>query len=97
MAAQPDPGLAGVRAIVAGDPIAVRAAAEEGRDLADAIGDGFNSRQCRVCLVVAQICRANWPEPSHNSAWWRPRPRPLTMGTAGCLASGTRACTGVAG
>ena len=30
-------------------------AAEEGRDLADAIGDGFNSRHCRVCLGVAQV------------------------------------------
>jgi predicted ATPase/class 3 adenylate cyclase/DNA-binding CsgD family transcriptional regulator len=39
----------------AGDPIAVRAAAEEGRDLADAIGDRFDSRLCRVCLGVAQM------------------------------------------
>ena len=28
----------------------VRAAAEEGRDLADAIGDRFNSRRCRFYL-----------------------------------------------
>ncbi len=41
-------------AIAAGDPIAARAPAEEGRDLADAIGDGFNSRHCRVCLGLAQ-------------------------------------------
>ena len=34
-------------AIVAGDPIAARAAGEEGRDLADAIGDRFVSRGCR--------------------------------------------------
>jgi predicted ATPase/DNA-binding CsgD family transcriptional regulator len=34
-------------AFVAGEPIAARAAAEEGRDLADAIGDRFGSRQCR--------------------------------------------------
>jgi predicted ATPase/class 3 adenylate cyclase/DNA-binding CsgD family transcriptional regulator len=39
----------------AGNPLAVRAAAEEGRDLADAIGDRFNSRLCRVCLGVAQM------------------------------------------
>ena len=39
----------------AGDPLAVRAAAEEGRDLADAIGDRFNSRQCRFCLGSAQM------------------------------------------
>ncbi len=39
----------------AGDPIAVSAACEEGRDLADAIGDGFNSRVCRFCLGSAQM------------------------------------------
>jgi predicted ATPase/class 3 adenylate cyclase/DNA-binding CsgD family transcriptional regulator len=38
----------------AGDPLGVRAASEEGRDLADAIGDGFNSRVCRFCLGTAQ-------------------------------------------
>ena len=37
-----------------GDPIALRAAAEEGRDLAEAIGDRFVSRQCRYFLGVAQ-------------------------------------------
>jgi DNA-binding CsgD family transcriptional regulator len=42
-------------AFVAGDPLAVRAAAEEGRDLADAIGDGFNSRQCRWRLAGAYL------------------------------------------
>jgi predicted ATPase/class 3 adenylate cyclase/DNA-binding CsgD family transcriptional regulator len=41
--------------IVAGDPIAARAAAEEGRDLADTIGDKFNSRHCRMCLGLAQV------------------------------------------
>ena len=40
--------------VMAGDPIAVRAAAEEGRDLADAIGDRFVSRACRWGLGVAQ-------------------------------------------
>ena len=39
----------------AGDPIATRAAAEEGRDLADAIGDRYDSRFCRWCLGYAQI------------------------------------------
>jgi hypothetical protein len=38
----------------AGDPIAMRAAAEEGRDLAEAIGNRYLSRQCRWCLGVAQ-------------------------------------------
>jgi predicted ATPase/class 3 adenylate cyclase/DNA-binding NarL/FixJ family response regulator len=42
-------------AIIAGDPVAARAAAEEGRDLAEAIGDQLDSRQCRVCLGWAQL------------------------------------------
>ena len=46
-------------AIAAGDPIAARAAAEEGRDLADAIGDRFDSRHCRMCLGLAQICQGD--------------------------------------
>ena len=37
-----------------GDPIAMRAAAEEGRDLADAIGDRFASHGCRWSLGIAQ-------------------------------------------
>jgi predicted ATPase/DNA-binding CsgD family transcriptional regulator len=40
--------------VLEGDPIAVRAAAEEGRDLADSIGDGFVSRACRWSLGIAQ-------------------------------------------
>ncbi|MGN6168643.1 MAG: helix-turn-helix transcriptional regulator, partial [Solirubrobacteraceae bacterium] len=39
---------------VAGDPLAARAVAEEGRDLADAIGDKSNSRQCRFWLGLTQ-------------------------------------------
>jgi predicted ATPase/class 3 adenylate cyclase/DNA-binding CsgD family transcriptional regulator len=42
-------------ASVAGDPIATRATAEEGRDLAEAIGDRFASRYCRWCLGVAHL------------------------------------------
>jgi predicted ATPase/class 3 adenylate cyclase/DNA-binding CsgD family transcriptional regulator len=42
-------------AALAGNPIVARAAAEEGRDLADAIGDGWTSRQCRFSLVIAQL------------------------------------------
>jgi DNA-binding CsgD family transcriptional regulator len=42
-------------AVMAGDPIAVRAAADEGRDIADAMGDGFVSRACRWSLGVAQL------------------------------------------
>ena len=39
---------------VVGGPLAVREAAEEGRDLAEAIGDRFVSRVCRWCLGIAQ-------------------------------------------
>ena len=46
-------------AAVAGDPLAVRAAGQEGRDLADAIGDGSNSRQCRVWLGLAQMMQGD--------------------------------------
>jgi predicted ATPase/class 3 adenylate cyclase/DNA-binding CsgD family transcriptional regulator len=42
-------------ALWAGEPIAMRAAAEEGRDTADAIGDRFNSRQARVALGWARL------------------------------------------
>jgi DNA-binding CsgD family transcriptional regulator len=44
-------------AIAAADPIAAREAAEEGRDLAEAIGDRFNSRHCRMCLGLVQLWR----------------------------------------
>ena len=39
--------------LVAGDPIAAQAAGEEGRDLADALGDSFMSRYCRTFLSGA--------------------------------------------
>ena len=78
---------------VAGDPIAARAAAEEGRDLADAIGDRFDSRQCRWCLGWAQLM----PGRSGRSrrtvrARWPPRPRQLTTRSRGRTASRSRAC-----
>ena len=41
-------------AFIAGDLLGMRAAGEEGRDLADAIGDRFNSRACRFYLGTAQ-------------------------------------------
>ena len=47
--------LAWQAAALTGEPIAVRAAAEEGRELADAIGDRLCSRICRVCLGWAQL------------------------------------------
>ena len=42
-------------AAVAGNPIVGRAAAEEGGALAESIGDGWTSRQCRFCLGIAQL------------------------------------------
>ena len=41
-------------AIFVGDPIAARPAGEEGRDLADAIGDRFSSLECRASLAYVQ-------------------------------------------
>ncbi len=43
----------------AGDPLGIRAFCEEGRDLADAIGDRFNSRLCRFYLAGAQMIQGN--------------------------------------
>ncbi len=41
--------------LLAGDPIAVRKAGEEGRHMAAAIGDKFTARQCRCWLGWAQL------------------------------------------
>ncbi|MCV7400418.1 LuxR family transcriptional regulator [Mycobacterium fragae] len=46
-------------ALLFGDPIAARVAAEEGRDIAAAIGDAFNSRHCRTCLGLAQMLESD--------------------------------------
>ena len=46
-------------ATMAGDLITARAAAQEGRDLADAIGDRFGSRRCRICLGWVQMYRGD--------------------------------------
>jgi predicted ATPase/class 3 adenylate cyclase/DNA-binding CsgD family transcriptional regulator len=46
-------------AFVAGDPVETRATAEEGRQLADAIGDRFESRQSRWRLSAAQFMEAD--------------------------------------
>ena len=47
-------GWQALAALAAGDLIAVRSAGQEGRDLAEAIGDRFHSFQCRWCLGGAQ-------------------------------------------
>ena len=41
------------------DPIAARAAAEEGHDLANAIGNRFDARRCRWYLGVVQLDRGD--------------------------------------
>lgn len=46
----------------AGEPIPMRAAAEEGRDLADALGDRFFSRNCRTWLGLALCMQGNLTE-----------------------------------
>ncbi len=50
--------------VVAGDPDAARTAAEEGRDLAEAIGDRFDSRRCRSSLGAALV----WDDLAGSSA-----------------------------
>jgi hypothetical protein len=44
-------------AMVAGDVIEARSLAKEGRELAEAIGDDFNSRQCLMYVAWANMCR----------------------------------------
>ena len=44
-----------VTAITFGDPVRAREAGEEGRAIGDAIGDGLNSRQCRLSLGWADL------------------------------------------
>jgi predicted ATPase/class 3 adenylate cyclase/DNA-binding CsgD family transcriptional regulator len=46
-------------AVVAGDPTAVRVAAEEGRDLADAIDDQSNAREWRTNLGWAELMQGD--------------------------------------
>jgi predicted ATPase/class 3 adenylate cyclase/DNA-binding CsgD family transcriptional regulator len=50
---------------VAGEPIAAQAAGEEGRDVADALGDKFISRYSRVFLGVALSAQGKLAEARH--------------------------------
>ena len=61
--------------VMAGEPIAARAAAEAGRDLADAIGDSFFSRTCRAWLGTALTIREISPTLSELAARWPTRRR----------------------
>jgi len=45
--------------LTAGDPTATRAAGEEGRKVADAIGDRSNSRMCRQGIGWAHLLQGN--------------------------------------
>jgi predicted ATPase/class 3 adenylate cyclase/DNA-binding NarL/FixJ family response regulator len=80
-------------AIAAGDPIAARAAAEEGRDLAEAIGDRFDSRQCSMCLGLAQIYQG---DPAGAFAQFRAVTTEAKAAHDGLLAAGTLAHQGIA-
>ena len=46
-------------ALLFGEPIAAEAAAGEGLRIADSIGDGFVSRQCRYVLAWSQVLRGD--------------------------------------
>jgi DNA-binding CsgD family transcriptional regulator len=46
-------------ALLFGEPVAAQAAAEEGLRIADGIGDGFVSRQCRYVLAWSQVLRGD--------------------------------------
>ena len=76
-------GQAMAAVLSAGDPIAARVAAEEGRDIAEAIGDGFVSRRCRFCLSWAQFVQGDLvgavagfeevvreADDAHDVVWW---------------------------
>jgi predicted ATPase/class 3 adenylate cyclase/DNA-binding CsgD family transcriptional regulator len=52
-------------ASVAGDPIESVAAGEEGRDLANELGDGFMSRYCRAFLALALYMQGKLDEALH--------------------------------
>jgi predicted ATPase/class 3 adenylate cyclase/DNA-binding CsgD family transcriptional regulator len=52
-------GWQGLGAFMTGYPSATREAAEEGRRLADQIGDRFNARLCRWCLATAQLIQGD--------------------------------------
>ena len=78
-------------AVIAGEPIAARAAAEEGRDLADALGDRFVSTGCRVWLGVALRMQGDLAEAVEVSRPWLTRRRqPETCAMTGFGSRGPR-------
>jgi predicted ATPase/class 3 adenylate cyclase/DNA-binding CsgD family transcriptional regulator len=76
-------GWQALGAVVTGEPMVVRATAEEGRDLAEAIGDWSISRRCRWALGIAQLMIGDTAESveqlrevaaeseaAHDVVWW---------------------------
>jgi predicted ATPase/class 3 adenylate cyclase/DNA-binding CsgD family transcriptional regulator len=49
-------------ALLVGDVVSTQVLGEEGRDLAETIGDRFNARQCRMNIAWAQMCRGETAE-----------------------------------
>ena len=71
-------------AISAGDPTTARVVGEEGRLIADAIGDALNSRQCRVDIGWAQLIEGDVTEPFPSSARCPSSASNPTTKTSGC-------------
>ena len=71
-------------AFMVGDLLAVEPIATEGRDLADAIGDHFDARQCRWVLVDVQISAATLSVPSHTLQTSLPMPSLHTTSCRHC-------------
>ena len=66
-----------------GDPVLARTAAEEGLEIADMVGNGYESRQCRWCLGMADWFQGNLADAvnqfavlaeeaaaQHDLVWW---------------------------
>ena len=84
-------GLQTGGAHLVGDPIGIRATGEEGRDLADAIGDRYHSRLCRCCLGWAKVWQGDLAGGAAQFGEVAASPRQRTMRSGGWAASRTRA------
>ncbi len=77
--------------VFAGEPIGARAAAEEGQDLADALGDRFASRGCRTWLGFALWMQADLADAGHvlgSLVEEADAARDLVMTVFGCVGHG---------
>jgi predicted ATPase/class 3 adenylate cyclase/DNA-binding NarL/FixJ family response regulator len=78
-------------AVLAGEPMAARAAAEEGRDLADALGDRFFSTNCRIWLGLALAAQGKLADADrvlHSLPDEAQAAGDLATKVAGCVAHG---------